>query len=423
MVKNFFRKLPKIITDNFIWKLLSVLIAFFFWWAVVSYDDPVKEVTFDNIPVAKVNVESVTDNNYAIEYLEGEYVDVTIKAKRSVVDKLTDDDIYAYADISNMSITNAVDIEAEIDAEYQSMTIYPANMKVQIENIISENKEVQYYFEGEPEETYIALDPIITPSVIQVTGPESQLGLLSSVVVPIPIDGATQDVTLYYTPDLLDSQNSTVGKLELNVEEVAVTVPIQQTKTVDIRFLAYDTVQEGYRLMDVSLDSASTVIRGKSEDIDGIDEIVINDVSLYSMTFDTTVEVFLEDYLPDNVHVYSPVKDAVVNIEVEPIVEKTIEFDIEDIDIRNIPEDAIFKYGNLRTLSVIIKGINDELDEINIETLNPYINLLDLEPGTHEVVVSFYVPYRVEMISEDQFVEVIIEKERAINEVVEPGGE
>ena len=182
-----FKKIIEKATNNLIWKIISVVIAFLFWWSVVSYEDPIKEVTFQNIPVDKVNVESVIDNNYAIEYEEGEFVDVVVTAKRSVADRLTASDIYAFADISNMSITNAIDIEAQIDADYQSIDIYPANMKVNIEGIISANKEVQYYYEGEVAEGYIALDPILTPSVITITGPESQVGLVSSVIIPIPM--------------------------------------------------------------------------------------------------------------------------------------------------------------------------------------------------------------------------------------------
>ncbi|MDA3847539.1 MAG: CdaR family protein, partial [Vallitaleaceae bacterium] len=290
-------------THNITWKIISILIAFFFWWAVVSYEDPIREVTFDNVPVDKVNVESITDNNYAIEYQEGEYVQVVVKAKKSIVDKLTTYDIYVYADISNMSITNAIDIQAQVDIDFQSINIYPANMKVKIENIVSANKEVQYYFEGEVAEGYIALDPIITPNVIQVTGPESQVALISSVIVPIPIAQAKKDVTLYYAPDLLDSQNNPVSKITTNISEVSITVPVEMTKEVGIVFTPIGKVPEEYRLISTLLSRNKVVIKGKETAIQGIDNIVINDIILNEIVMNTELDLFLENYLPSSVDI------------------------------------------------------------------------------------------------------------------------
>jgi len=406
-----FRKIVDSATHNITWKIISILIAFFFWWAVVSYEDPVREVTFDNVPVTKINVESVTDNNYAIEYLEGEFVQVVVKAKKSVVDNLTANDIYVFADISSMSITNAIDIQAQVDVDYQSIDIYPANMKVKIENIISANKEVQYYFEGEVAEGYIALDPIITPSIIQVTGPESQVAQIASVIVPIPIDQAKRDVTLYYSPDLLDSQNKPVGKITTNVSEVSITVPVELTKEVGVKFEPVGTVPEGYRLISSILDQTKVTIKGKQQDIQGIDNIVINDIELTDITSNTVLEVFLEDYLPSTADIVGDNKNLTITITVEPLIEKVIEFTTEDIVVKNLPEGYIFSYTNEDPITITVKGIAEELADVTVETLDPYIRLTNLETGAHDIVINYYIPYGVEMISEEQSISITLEEE------------
>jgi YbbR domain-containing protein len=399
VVKKMLKKIIDSATHNITWKIISILIAFFFWWAVVSYEDPIREVTFDNVPVDKVNVESITDNNYAIEYQEGEYVQVVVKAKKSIVDKLTTNDIYVYADISNMSITNAIDIQAQVDIDFQSINIYPANMKVKIENIVSANKEVQYYFEGEVAEGYIALDPIITPNVIQVTGPESQVALISSVIVPIPIAQAKKDVTLYYAPDLLDSQNNPVSKITTNISEVSITVPVEMTKEVGIVFTPIGKVPEEYRLISTLLSRNKVVIKGKETAIQGIDNIVINDIILNEIVMNTELDLFLENYLPSS-----------VDIIVEPLIEKILEFSSEDIDVKNLPEGYIFSYDTEEAISITVKGIAEELDDVTIESLDPYIRLTNLETGTHDIVINYYVPYGVDMISEEQSISITLEE-------------
>lgn len=415
------KKIANTVTNNLSWKILSILFAFLFWWAVVSYDDPIKEETFRNVPVNKINVESISDKFFAVEYLEGEYVDIRISAKKSVIDRLTLNDINAFVDVSNLSITNAIDIEVEIDGEYQSFDVNPANMKVRIEEIVTVSKVVQYLFEGEPAENYIALDPVITPSVIQVTGPESQVALVSSVIVSIPIDNAKKDITLFYSPEILDSKNSPVSKVKANIAEVGIVVPVQLTKTIDVKFRPLDTVPEGFELVDVSLDKSSVVVRGSEAALERIEEIVINDISLSELTEDYAKSIYLEDYLPESVNIYGFDTNVNLTIDVEEIIEKEIEITHQDIDVKNLPEGLIFSFKGEEGIVLVIKGIPDKLDKVTLDSLDPYVKLLDLEAGEHSVAVSYYIPFGVELVSEEQSVEIILTEDETLND--EPNNE
>lgn len=390
------------------WKTLSVVLAFVFWWAVVTYEDPIREETFENVPVYPINEESVTDNNYAIEYLEGKTVDVKVTAKRSIIDKMTLGDIYAYADISNLSLTNAIDIEVDVKGEYQSYDVYPANMKVNIESIITESKEIQYIFEGETADDYITLSPIITPSVIQITGPESQVNQISSVLVSIPLNDATRDVTLFYTPDILDANNNPIAKVEANVDTVGITVPVLLTKTVPIRFEAIDTVPQGFEFMSGVLDKETVFVRGSEDDLEDLEEIVIDDVLLISKTFDQTLDLYIEDYLPSDVDVIGYDTHVNLTIDVEAIEVKSITVTNGDIDVKNLPDGMIFAYVGEESLEVVVQGIASRLSYTNVDRLEPYIQLTGLEPGEHEVVVRMTTANGVEIISEEQVVTVTL---------------
>jgi hypothetical protein len=57
-----------------------------------------------------------------------------------------------------------------------------------------------------------------------------------------------------------------------------------------------------------------------------------------------------------------------------------------------------------------VKGIAEELDDVTIESLDPYIRLTNLETGTHDIVINYYVPYGVDMISEEQSISITLEE-------------
>lgn len=402
------KKTVEIFTHNWMWKLLSISLAFIFWWAVVTLEDPILEETFENVQVTTINEDSVTDNNYAIEYTQGETVDIRVFAKKSVIDKMTADDILAYADVSNLSVTNAIDIEVDIQGEYQSYDVFPANMKVNIESIITTSKEIQYIFEGEPADDYITLSPIITPSIIQITGPESQVNQISSVIVSIPLNDAKRDVTLFYTPDILDANNNPIQKVEVNVDTVGITVPVLLTKSVPIRFEAIDTVPPGFELMSATLDKDTVFISGSEDDLEDLEAIVVDDVLLISKNSDQVLELYIEDYLPMDVDVIGYDTHVNLTIDVESIETKIITVSNGDIDVKNLPDAMIFAYVGEETLEVIVRGIASRLSYTNVDRLEPYIQLTGLEPGEHEVPVRMTTSNGVEIISEEQVVTITL---------------
>lgn len=391
------------------------------WLIVVNYEDPMTTRVITDISVEKINEEAITSEMKAIEYREGESISVRVRGKRSVVDRMTNRDVYAYADLEKKSITGAIDIQIEVADGVTVLDKMPSVMMVDLEDIITVQKEIQYYMEGEPNENYVYLDPVISPNNIEIQGPESKIGLIKSVLVPVNIEGATRDVTLYSTPQVIDDNNNIIRGLDKNITQVQIQVPIDKVKSIDILTNIGELAAEGFEIVGVSLSQEQLRVRGEEADIDAINNVIISNIDVTDLTMTTTVSVDLVDLLPSGVFIHNDIQAVELVVQVEPIVEKTIEINSGDITLRSLPENMQFNYIDETSYEVTFRGLQSQLDEVTIDRISPSVNVDNLAEGVHDVELSFFVPSNVELVSERPMI--AIELSQSVEEELDPGDE
>ncbi len=390
----------KRITNNFWWKVLSIFLAFLTWLMVVNYEDPQISRTFIDVPVEKLNIDAIESEKKAIEYREGETVTVRVRGKRSVVDSMSMNDIYAYADLEKKSITDAVDIVIEVPDSVSILEKEPNMMMVELENIVTVQKAVQPYMEGEPEEGYVYLEPSVIPNNIEVEGPESKVGLIKSVLVPVTIDGVTRDVTLFGKPQFFDESNNLISGLTPSTNQVQIKVPIQKTKIVNLRLETGDSVGDGYELINVSLSQNTLSVKGPEASVRSLDTITVSGLNLRPLTEDTILEIDVDTILPTGVTIHDDVETLNAYVDIEPIERLEIPVTHETINVKYIPDGLQFGYIGEETYSIVYSGIPARLEGLDIERVGPFISLRGLEEGIHTVPLQYYEPVGVDILSD-----------------------
>ena len=101
------------ILKNWGLKLMAVLLAFLVWFLVANIEDYTVTKTITGIPVEILNENAITDQDMVYDIVQGKTVDVKVEGRRSVVEKLTAEDFTASADLSELSITNSVQIAVD----------------------------------------------------------------------------------------------------------------------------------------------------------------------------------------------------------------------------------------------------------------------------------------------------------------------
>ena len=106
--------MKKKLTNNFGMKLLSLGLAIVFWIVVVNMDDPMDSRTFKDIPVTILNQEQVMEREKILEVIDGDKIDVVVEGRRLELDRLTEKDICATADLEEISFMDTVLIRVSV---------------------------------------------------------------------------------------------------------------------------------------------------------------------------------------------------------------------------------------------------------------------------------------------------------------------
>ena len=86
--------------DNLLLKVLSVAAAVILWLVVVNIDDAVGSRPIRNVKVSMVNMEALTSQGQMCRIEEGtDVVDLTVYARRSVLNNLKSSDFVVTADM------------------------------------------------------------------------------------------------------------------------------------------------------------------------------------------------------------------------------------------------------------------------------------------------------------------------------------
>ena len=97
--------MKRALTKNWGLKLLAFVFSVLLWIIVMNIEDPVDERTFSGIQVTVTHPEIVTNPGNTYQILDdSRTVSVTVKAKRSILNKIKTDDIRATADMKNLDV-------------------------------------------------------------------------------------------------------------------------------------------------------------------------------------------------------------------------------------------------------------------------------------------------------------------------------
>lgn len=383
----------KKLMHNWQWKLLALIIAFALWAMIVNIQDPLATIEIEDVPVTIENIEEITSRGLAVEYKDGETVDLILRGKRSLIEELTIEDVFAYADFGRISVTGAVEIKIEAGDQIEVMRKTPNEMLIVTEEIKKEVKSVQVRFEGDLAKDYVKLSAIVTPNQIEITGPESKLALVSSVVVPIDISEASDDVTVFRAPQLLDSSGDEVRDVAVSKDQIQIKVPVQMIKAIPVVVTTTGELDVAYRLISMEIQTANVTIRGEEEDIENITRLSVNDIDITAMTDATTsVSLNLSNYLPEGVYIYNPAAMTTLDFDIQPIITTSYIIEQADINVVQIPEGLQFQFIDEEPYVINVKGIYKELAELDVEDMLPRISLDSLKVGEQTVELQLTLP-------------------------------
>lgn len=368
--------MKKRITDNLGLKILALMCAVVLWFIVVSLNDPVIYNRFSDIPVKIINADAVTSQGKVYEVLDGtDTIDVTVYAKRSIIESIGRENIVAVADMQELTFMDTVSIKLSTNKNNDKLDSIKSNienLKVQIENMQKIQMVVETATIGEPAEGYMIGEVRTDQNLVQLSGPESVISLVNKAVVEVGIDGITTDIKTEVPLRLYDADGNLIedGSIAASVNKFSVGVSILQTKTVPINLNVTGTPAVGYELTGKTEYSPETVrIAGKASILKNVASIEIPQevLDVTGLTSNLATSINVKQYLPDGVSLADSTFSGKISvtIAVEKEVEAPFEMPKGNIAILNVPAD----------MEAEIIGENDNL-QVQLTGLTQYLNTL-----------------------------------------------
>ncbi|MFR3290377.1 MAG: YbbR-like domain-containing protein [Lachnospiraceae bacterium] len=238
------KKKSKLFDSRILWAIASIVASLFIWVYITGTQEESIEKTFNNVEVQFIGEDTLqASRGYVINNISAETVSVKISGTRRNIGSLSASDVKATIDVSLISTTGTITqyytltFPDSVDPDAVSLvSSNPSVISFNVTRMSSKEVPVEVQWEGSTAEGYIAEDVEFEPSVVTISGPESELENIEYVYAVMGGDELTMTRTAEVPFVLMDKDDKELDSsgLEFDVDTISVTIPISMMKEVPL---------------------------------------------------------------------------------------------------------------------------------------------------------------------------------------------
>ena len=389
------------ITKNWGLKLVSFLFAVMLWIIVTNINDPISPLKVNNIPVTIKNGDLITEKGQIYEVLEDtDMIDsVIIRAPRSIIDTLGASNVIAEADMRDLTSLNTISIKLYTNKYNDKLESIKGNIdsvKLNIENKQTRSFPIRPNVTGEIQEGYMVGAVNTEQNLIRLSGPESVISQISRAQAEVDVSGFTNNIGTdsdirLYNEDGVEIRSESIEK---SITRVRINVEILEKKTVPIIYQSSGVPADGYKATgEITGSRNSVMIAGRSELMKEITSIVIPEEALDVSGARETVETMINihDYLPEGVILAEEDFEGQISVAVriEQVRRQNISVPVESIRFIGLPAGYHASITEPEeSYEIALIGLNSELAQIDINTLEPYVDVAAWTAGEENTEIE-----------------------------------
>lgn len=380
--------------------LIAFVLAVIVWVSAVVASDPNEEhILARSVPIEIIG----QDPGLQIMDELPQNVTLVLRAPTSVWTQLNNDQgsVRAWVDLSNLGPgEHIVPVQVQITPRLVRLIRQdPASLTINLDPIISQVFPVNLIVQGEPPVGYQVQTPVLEPSEVTVTGPESLVSLVNEARVRLDITNKTQTIITDEIPLLLDVEGKIVSGLTVTPEKVTITQPITLLggyRYVIIRPVSVGQVASGYRLTNIFVSPVGKIVFSSDpqlvNNLPGYVETQPIDLTGKEDDFETLVEL----NLPAGISVVGDPK-VLVQVSIAAIESSlAISLPVEVIGLAPGLEAIVAP----TTIDVILTGPVPVLNTLGPADVRVVVDLSGYDEGTYQVIpVVNILPEKVEKVS------------------------
>lgn len=412
------------ILNNLPLKIISIIIAIIIWYVVTSVSDPIVTRTFSDIPVQITNASYIAEGRKTYQVSEQyQSIAVSIKGNRSVVKGVTADDITVTADLTQIVTMDTDPVYVPVTAvcsgisSNSNVTIHTqtATIPIEIEDVDSAQFPISVDVgDTQPAKEYEIGEQTADPDTITISGPESLIQKISSVVAKVDVSGMSQSGTVKGTLVVIDKNLDEMSETQMNFltfetgsREVDVNIVLWRKQTgIQLEAEYTGTPEHGYQVTDITTTPEEITVAGSDEALSALAAngnkltIPAELINIDGQSSDTDITVDIGDVLSDDsdMMITSSAETVTVHVSILPNGSQEYQLDVDQIQRKNLGSNLTVQYDQTQ-IPVRIKASDEDLETFDISQVTASIDFSGLSAGDYQVPVRIDLPDDYELVS------------------------
>ena len=411
----------KTLTNNILLKGVSVAVAVVVWLLVVNVDDPIITSNIAGVAVQVQNEAYIESGGKMSLIKEGEnIISVEVKGKRSIVDKLTPEDLVATADLKQIVNMNTDPIMVPIAVtcsrlKSADLIPNPRNLSVDIDDIMTQEYIVTVTSgESQPGKGYEIGTLSANPDKVSITGPQSLVRKIDKVVASVDASNLQENTTKQVGLEIIDKNQEKISESQMNylkydtsVPKVYVSVGLWAIQNdVSIKGGYVGKALDGYKVDKITFTPENISVAGSQEALEALTaegkviRVPDETIDVTGKNSDFVAKVNIEKVLPDNVKLTKDTSDTVIaSVSILPQDSKEYSVLTTDITGQNVADGLQLVYETEK-VQIRIRENGAQLAQLKESDIKVSVDLSGRTEGTYLVPVKVSLPPGYDLVEQ-----------------------
>lgn len=389
------------------------IVSIMVWVSIINIENPIATKPY-TVPITIINEQSLSDVGKTYKVVGNNYVEIKVTATRKALDKLTSDKVIANVDLSKLSYTNAVPVEAclaeGINSNTYSLDTDNAMVQLKLDEIVELNLDASIEPIGVCADGYYISKLSTNKPEVNIVGAQSIVKTIDKAVLHPLVNGLSKNTPVECDILVYDKNGNPVNldSIKLSKNKYIVNVDVVPTKEIPININTKNNKTSDYELLGLESDINKLTVAGTSEVLNGINSVDINiDLSKESISESYIKSINIAELLPEGVLLTGDSTQINITMTFDIYPTKSIKIDSSDIKLRNLSSGLKCKFTN-KSYTLVFKG--DNVDKVSKDKLGFSLDLDNLNSG------EYSLPIKVSSIPND----VMLVSDGVINFVLKP---
>ena len=267
--------------------VICLLLSIGLWVYVTNVENKIRTTEISKIPVELINTEALTSSKLALTPNQELYVTLKVEGNTSDINKIKKSDFKVQVDLSEYAWKKGENKVPVSIVDYPiTVSIRNTNtltVSVKIEDMVEKTMPITSDIIVTPRQGYFASVATIDPKEVKVTGAESVVTRVSSLVVSDNKEDVFENVVGSYDIKPLDEDGNEVLGVLLSEKSANVEIKVSKGKSVKVNVVTTGQLPNGLKLKSIESNKKFVEILGPKEILDTISEVNSTPLNLSSI--------------------------------------------------------------------------------------------------------------------------------------------